>query len=85
MFSTYGEPTDVFLRFPEERSLQKLSIEKRNFILNHQFAFVTFKDFKDADRVVNEFPYLKLNNKKYNEEIFCLNQQIIETNLIEEK
>ena len=66
-------------------SLQKLPIEKRNFILNHQFAFVTFKDCKDADRVINEFPYLKLNNKKYNDEIFSLNQKISETKLIEEK
>ena len=58
---------------------------KKRSILEHQFAFITFKDPKSASRVVNEFTYLRLNDKKYNEDLAKIIEAIKSSNLIEER
>jgi len=75
MFSVYGEILSVFIKESDPKMLEKLPEEKRKHIMDHQFAFITFKDPNSASRVVNELPYLKNKNKKHNEEI----TKIVET------
>ena len=69
MFSLYGEILSVFVKESDQKLLEKLTEEKRRHILEHQFAFITFKDPKSAAKVVNEFPYLKQNSKTFNENL----------------
>jgi RNA recognition motif-containing protein len=69
LFSSYGDILSVFMKSTDPNLVEKLPDEKKKSILEHQFAFITFKDFNSASRVVNEFPYLKLNDNDYNTEI----------------
>ena len=85
MFRPYGDILSVFMRSPDPQFLEKLPDEKRQSILQHQFAFITFKDFESASRVVNEFSYLTLNDKKYNDEIIILVENIKKLDMIEIK
>jgi len=65
--------------------LEKLPEGKRKHILEHQFAFITFKDPNSAARVVNELPYLKQKNKKYNEDSQKIVETVKKTNELEER
>jgi RNA recognition motif-containing protein len=85
LFSKYGEVKDVFMKNPDGKSLSNLPETKRNTILNHQFAFVTFKNFDSATRAVNEFPYLSITDKKYNEELNKLVERIRSNSLVEKE
>jgi RNA recognition motif. (a.k.a. RRM, RBD, or RNP domain) len=85
MLSKFGEVKDVFMKNPDVKSLSNLPETKRNNILAHQFAFVTFKNFESASRAVNEFPYLKINDKKYNDELNKLVEKIRSNNLVEKE
>ena len=83
LFSKYGEVIDVFMRVPDVSLLEKLPNEKKNNISSHQFAFVTFKDFSVAGKVVNEFPYFKLGDSNYNNELVNIANFIEKSGLIE--
>jgi len=68
-FKVYGEIGNYIIRMPELSTLGKLPEEKRNFIMNHKYAFVCFKDFDAASKAVNKVSYEKLTNKEYNKEL----------------
>jgi hypothetical protein len=70
---------------PEEKMLSKLPEGKKRSILDHQFAFISFKDYDSAERAVLEIPYLKINDSKYNEILFSLIEPIKVSCNIEEK
>jgi len=72
MFNVYGEILSVFIKAPEQSQIDKLPEEKRKEILDHQFAFITFKEFSSAARVVNEVQYLKQKDKNYNNELISI-------------
>jgi RNA recognition motif-containing protein len=69
MFSVYGEILSVFIKQTDITVVEKLPEVKRNHILNHQFAFITFKDPQSSMRLVDEFPYLKQTNKEFNDDL----------------
>jgi hypothetical protein len=69
----------------DQRSLEKLPESKRIHILNHQFAFITFKDPENSARVVNEFPYYRQNDKSHNDKLKLLAESARKTKLIENK
>ena len=71
------------MKSTDPKLVEKLPDEKKKSILEHQFAFITFKDFSSASRVVNEYPYFKLNDTKYNSEIQSLATSIEKMNLVE--
>lgn len=85
LFSKFGEVKDVFLKNPDVKTLSNLPENKRNSILAHQFAFVTFKNFESATRVVNEFPYQSLTDQRYNEELNKLVEKIKAGSLVEKE
>jgi hypothetical protein len=85
LFSSYGEILSVFVKESDQKLLEKLPEEKRKYILEHQFAFITFKDPNSAGRVVNEVPYLKQNNKSHNEELRRIVETIKKSTPIEER
>lgn len=85
MFSTYGEISSVFIKPTDAASIVKLPENKRTHILNHQFAFLTFKDPQASMRVVDEFPYLKQNDKKFNDELKNIVEVARKTNEVEER
>ena len=68
-FSQFGELGNVLIREPEPQSLSKVPEEKRNFILNHKYAFICFKNCESAKRVVNEVTYQKLTDNVFNTEL----------------
>jgi polyadenylate-binding protein len=73
-FSRYGELGSILIRDPDVNALEKLPDEKRNYILQHKFAFICFKDFDAARRAVNEIPYYKIQDKEYNKEVDKIGQ-----------
>jgi polyadenylate-binding protein len=75
-FSAYGEILSIFMKSTDPMLVEKLPDEKRKSILEHQFAFITFKDFNAASNVVNQFPYFKLNDNKFNTELTNLSELI---------
>ena len=85
LFSTYGEIMSIFMRSTDPKLVEKLPDEKKRSILEHQFAFITFRDFAAASKVVNEHPYLRLNDNKYNNEIGTLATTIEKMGLFEIK
>lgn len=68
-FSKFGELGSILIREPDASALDKLPEDKKNSILQHQFAFICFKNFDSAKRVVNEVPYYRVNDKEFNKEI----------------
>lgn len=66
-------------------SLDILPQQKKNEILQHKFAFVCYKEPKSAMKVVNEVPYLKINDKNYNNDIENLCSSVKNSNLIPEE
>jgi len=68
-FSKYGAIGSMIVQEPDLKSLEKLPEEKRNGILEHKYAFICFKDFDAAKRVVNEVPYYKLKDTAYNTKV----------------
>jgi hypothetical protein len=73
------------MKSTDPKLVEKLPDEKKKSILEHQFAFITFKEFNSASRVVNEFPYLKMNDNNYNTEIRNLVSVIENSGLFENK
>ena len=71
------------MKSTDPKLVEKLPDEKKKSILEHQFAFITFKTFSSASKVVNEYPYFKLNDEKYNSEIKDLATQIEKINLVD--
>jgi len=68
-FSKYGAIGSMIVQEPDPKALEKLPEEKRAGILAHKYAFICFKDFDAAKRVVNEVPFYKLNDKAYNSKV----------------
>ena len=85
MFSQFGEISSVFIKHTDPNILEKLPEAKRNYILNHQFAFITYKDPHASMRVIDEFPYLKTNNKAFNEELKKIVEAAKRTKEIEDR
>jgi hypothetical protein len=85
LFANYGEISSVFIKPTDAASIERLPENKRNHILNHQFAFLTFKDPQGSMRLVDEFPYLKQNDKKFNEELKNIVDITRKTNEIDER
>ena len=85
MFSQFGEVLTVFVKSIDPKQLDVLPERKKKEILEHQFAFITFKDPKSASRVVNEYPFLKLSDKKYNDEIAKIVESLRTLNVTEER
>ena len=71
------------MKSTDPKLVEKLPDEKKKSILEHQFAFITFKNFSSASRVVNEYPYFKLNDEKYNSEVKNLATTIEKMTLVE--
>jgi polyadenylate-binding protein len=59
-FSRYGEIGSMLVQIPDPHHLEKLPEEKRKQILAHKFAFICFKDFDAAKRVVNLITFIKI-------------------------
>ena len=72
IFSGYGEILSIFMKSIDSKLVEKLSEGKKKSILEHQFAFITFKDFNSASKVVDQHPYLRLNDENYNSQIRSL-------------
>ena len=85
MFTQYGEISTVFIKHTDPNILDKLPEVKRNHILNHQFAFITYKDPQSSMKVVDELPYLKQNNKTFNEELKTIVEAAKRTKDIEDR
>jgi hypothetical protein len=75
----------VLVREPIETNLNVLPEQKRNEILQHKFAFVCYKEAKSAMRAVNEVPYYKIEDKKYNSELDSLVNTLKSHNLVPEE
>jgi hypothetical protein len=65
-FKVFGEISNYIIRSPDPNSLGKLPEEKRNFILNHKYAFICYKQFDSASKAVNKVSYEKLKDTEYN-------------------
>lgn len=85
VFSSYGEILSIFMRSTDPKLVEKLPDEKKKSILEHQFAFITFKDFSSASNVVNHHPYLRFNDNKYNTEIKNLASTFEKMNLFDNR
>jgi len=85
LFVNYGEVLDIFVKQTDPKLLEVLPENKRKVILDHQFAFITFKEPKAAMRVVDEFPYLKLKNKEYNNELLRVVEILRKAGVVEER
>lgn len=83
IFSAYGEILSIFMKSTDPNLVEKLPEEKRKSILEHQFAFITFKDFSAAGRVVNEFPYLKPGDNAYNQDITSIADITVKSGLFD--
>lgn len=68
-FSKFGAIGSMIVQEPDPKALEKLPEDKRAGILEHKYAFICFKDFDAAKRVVNEVPFYKLNDKAYNAKV----------------
>jgi polyadenylate-binding protein len=68
-FRKFGELGSILIRNPDSQNLDKLPEDKKAYILQHQFAFVCFKDFDAAKRAVNEVPFYKIHDKEFNKEL----------------
>ena len=53
----------------EGKNIEKLKEEKKNLILNYQYAFVSFQSVESAKEAVNIQPYLRLNDLAFNNEL----------------
>lgn len=65
-FSKYGEIGSMIVQEPDSKQLEKLPEEKRTQILQHKYAFICYKDFDAAKKVVNEVSFYKIQDKAYN-------------------
>ena len=81
LFVSYGEILTVFVKEVDEKNLEKLPEEKRKDISEHKFAFITFKNPESASKLVNEQPYLKINDKNYNTELVSIVEVLKQTEL----
>lgn len=71
IFAKYGELGSCLVRIPKEVN-DKLPEEKKKEILSHKFAFICFKNPESAIKAVNELPFFKLADNKYNDNIKSL-------------
>ena len=53
----------------EGKNIEKLKEEKKNIILNYQYALVSFQSVESAKEAVNIQPYLRLNDLAFNNEL----------------
>jgi len=85
-FSEYGEIGSMIVREPEADKLKKeLPEEKRQYILNHKYAFVCFKSLDGpAKRAVARVPYLKIKDVEYNKKTEQIAKKALETKEITE-
>jgi RNA recognition motif-containing protein len=83
-FKVYGEIGNHIIRIPDKDTLStKLPEEKRNFILNHKYAFICYKNFDSATKAVNKVSYEKINNKEYNAELNSIVEALKKQNVLE--
>jgi len=75
----------VLVKEPDGSNLEVLPEQKRNEILTHKFAFVCYKDPKSAMRAVNEVPYYKIEDNKYNSELETLVSNLRKHSLVPEE
>lgn len=70
-FEKYGKISSMIIREPNEASLnENLPPEKKEMIKNHKYGFVCFEKLEGpAMTVVNQVPYLKIDDKEYNDKI----------------
>jgi len=85
LFVNYGEVLDIFVKQTDPKLLEELPENKRKAILDHQFAFITFKDPRAAMKVVDEFSYLKVKNKEYNNELLRVVENLRKASVVEER
>lgn len=83
-FKTYGQIGSHIIRIPNSSNLDKLPEEKRTFILNHQYAFICYKEFDPAKNVVDKVSYLKLTDQEYNKKLESLVDILKKTGLDKE-
>ena len=82
-FKKFGEINSLIIRTPEESELKSFSVEKKTKILNFKYAFICYKNFDDAARVVNMVPYFKFSDEKYNDEIKKIARILKDKNVVE--
>lgn len=75
----------MLVKEPDGSNLEVLPEQKRNEILTHKFAFVCYKDPKSAMRAVNEVPYYKIEDNKYNSELETLVSNLRKHSLVPEE
>lgn len=85
MFSTYGEIQSVFVKQTDQSIIDKLPENKRAHILNHQFAFITFKDPQSSMRLVDEFPYIRQSDKEFNANLKRIVEAARKTGQVQER
>lgn len=75
----------MLVKEPTGSNLEVLPEQKRHEILTHKFAFVCYKDPKSAMRAVNEVPYYKIEDNKYNSELETLVSNLRKHSLVPEE
>ena len=70
-FAKFGEISSMIVKLPDVTKLKPTIPErKRKEILEHKFAFICYNTLDGpAEKAVAQVPYLKLNDKEYNEKI----------------
>ena len=68
-FGKYGEISSFIVKAPDEKDIFNFPQVKKEEIKKYKYAFICFKNFDDAERVVNTVPYLRLTDEKHNEDL----------------
>ena len=82
-FSKYGEISSTLIKTTDQRELPILPSEKKNYILSHKYAFICYKEFDTANKVVNTVPFFKLSDELYNQNVKKLSALLKERNVQE--
>lgn len=75
-FSQYGQIGSSKIIMPDISSIEKLSEQKKEYVLNHKFAFICYKECADAMMAASKVPFYKINDTDYNQQIDKLVQLI---------
>jgi len=82
MFSKYGDLGSCLIRKPKTDIDSKVPEEKKQQILNHQFAFICFKKAEYAMKAMQELPYFKLENSEYNSSLLNAYNKLVGKNVV---
>jgi len=76
IFSKYGELGSCLIRQPKGDIDSKVPEEKKQQILNHQFAFICFKKAESAMKAMEELPFFKLTDTAYNNKLKTITEKV---------